>query len=227
MGSSFVSHGRAVVKTVGFITTWMMLCAALLLGGIMPGMAESGTMTTVTHRVGSGDTIRGILTRHNCISSMGSYSQLRDEFARLNPGLPHSSALVAGQDIQVPHGAVGGACLRADLTRVVRVEFETGATSEKVRVYLDGPVLPDLFMLKNQTPHRLVCDFDETLPRENMRREISTQGRLIRKIRVGHEDKPFRRARIVLELADTLAGRVDQLFFEQESLFVLTVHEAF
>ncbi len=215
------------MKAAGFIMTWMVLCAALVLGRVEPGVAESGTMTTATHRVGPGETIRGILTRHNCISSMGLYSQLRDEFARLNPGLPHSGALVAGQEIRVPQGATGGACLRADLNHVVRVEFETGATSESVRVYLDGPVLPDLFMLKSQTPHRLVCDFDDTLPRKDLRREILTQGRLISKIRIGHEDKPFRRTRIVLEVPETLTGRVDQLFFEQESLFVLTVHEAF
>lgn len=205
-------------------TVWALgLCvAALVLGSIVPAWAGSAT-----HRVVSGDTIRSILLRHNCVTSMAGYSRLREEFTRLNPELPHSGALVAGQDIRTPHNDRAGACLPLTLARVVRVEFEAGTTSEKIRIYLDGPVLPDLFMLRNQSPHRLVCDFDETLPRAGLIREIPTQGRLVRKIRIGHEDKPFHRARIVAELEDALAGQIEQLFFEQESLFVLTVHEAF
>ena len=45
------------------------------------------------------------------------------------------------------------------------------------------------------------------------------------KIRVGHEDKPFKRARIVLDVVEPLIGRIEQEFFEQESLFTITVFE--
>lgn len=197
------------------------LCVMVLILANVPARAES-----TVHRVVAGDTLRGILTRYNCVRSMARYSQLREEFARLNPAIFHSGMLVEGMDIQVPRGDKGGGCLQGALARVVRLEFEAGTTSETVRVYLDGPVLPDLFMLKTQSPHRLVCDFDDTLPRADLVREMPVEGRLVRKIRVGHEDKPFRRARIVLELEDVLAGRVEQFFFERESLFAVTVHEA-
>lgn len=212
------------MKQGAFVTIWSLgLClAALLLGAAFPAWGGSAT-----YRVVSGDSIRSILLRHNCVRSMAGYSQLREEFARLNPTLLHSGLLVAGQDIRIPRDDTTGACLKPAPARVVRVEFEAGATSEKIRVYLDGPVLPDLFMLKKPSPRRLVCDFDETLPREGLQREIQTKGRLVRKIRIGHEDKPFHRARVVLELEESLAGQVEQLFFEQESLFVLTVREAF
>lgn len=204
------------------------LCvAALFPGYIGPVRAETAPPATETHRVVPGDTIRGILLAYNCVSSMATYGQLRDEFARLNPDAPYSGALMEGQEVTVPRFPGGGACLRESTERVVRVEFETGTISETVRVYLDGPVLPDLFMLKNQSPHRLVCDFDGTLPGEGLPREITTHGRLVQKIRVGHEDKPFRRARVVLDLVDPLIGTVEQYFFEQESMLVLTVHEAF
>jgi len=70
-----------------------------------------------------------------------------------------------------------------------------------------------------------VCDFDGALPMADLPREILCQGRMVQKIRVGHEDKPFKRARIVLDVVEPLIGRIEQEFFEQESLFTITVFE--
>jgi len=119
----------------------------------------------------------------------------------------------------------GKACLFFEEQRIVRVEFEAFASAERVRIYLDGPVLPDLFTLKTALPVRVVCDFDGALPAADLAREIPCDGRMVRKIRVGHEDKPFKRARIVLDVEEPLIGRIEQEFFEQQSLFTITVFE--
>jgi hypothetical protein len=157
---------------------------------------------------------------------MSQYFSVREAFTGLNPGVFHSALLVPGTEVSVPvlfKSAAG--CLAFREQRIVRIEFEGAGAVEKVLVYLDGPVLPDVFTLKQTQPVRVVCDFDGVLPEAGLQREIDTPGRMVRKLRVGHEDKPFKRARVVLEVDDTLAGRITQEFFEQESLFVLTVHE--
>ena len=187
----------------------------------------AGDSSTKKHKVAAGESIRGLLLQYGCISSMLDYAKAREDFAKLNPGIFHSALLAPGATVSMPVSAKdsGGGCLSFAEQRIVRVEFETTASAEQVRIYLDGPVLPDLFMLKKEPPVRVVCDFDGVLPIEGLPREILSQGRIIRKIRVGHEDKPFKRARVVLEVDEALTGRVEQEFFERESLFLITIHE--
>ena len=179
------------------------------------------------HRVAAGDSIRQLLLKYGCITSMGEYAKVRDVFARLNPGISHSALLAPGGDVSVPVFVKnsGKTCLSFVEQRIVRVEFESLASAERVRIYLDGPVLPDVFTLKTALPVRLVCDFDGALPMADLPREILCEGRMVQKIRVGHEDKPFKRARIVLDVVEPLIGRIEQEFFEQESLFIITVFE--
>lgn len=179
------------------------------------------------HRVVEGDSIRQLLLKYGCVTSMVEYAEVRGSFAKLNPGLFHSALLVPGTDVSVPvfEKNSGKACLFFEEQRIVRVEFETFASAERVRIYLDGPVLPDVFTLKTALPVRVVCDFDGALPAADLAREIPCDGRMVRKIRVGHEDKPFKRARIVLDVEEPLIGRIEQEFFEQQSLFTITVFE--
>jgi hypothetical protein len=179
------------------------------------------------HRVVEGDSIRQLLLKYGCVTSMGEYAKVRDVFTKLNPGIFHSALLTPGADVSVPvfKENSGNACLLFEEQRIVRVEFESMGSAERVRVYLDGPVLPDVFTLKTALPVRVVCDFDGALPKPDLIREIPCDGRMVRKIRVGHEDKPFKRARIVLDVVEPLIGRIEQEFFEQESLFMITVFE--
>jgi len=199
----------------------------LILAFLVPaGCPLAAGQPSVRHKVVQGDCIRSLLLGSNCVTSMSQYFSVREAFAGLNPGVFHSALLVPGTEVSVPvlfKSAAG--CLAFREQRIVRIEFEGGGAVEKVLVYLDGPVLPDVFTLKQTQPVRVVCDFDGVLPEAGLQREIDTPGRMVRKLRVGHEDKPFKRARVVLEVDDTLAGRITQEFFEQESLFVLTVHE--
>lgn len=196
----------------------------LILAVACPSLAAGPE--TVRRKIVQGDTIRGLILGANCISSMEDYSRVREAFAGLNPDLAHSALLKPGIEVPVPVLFKGKGCLSFREQRIVRVEFEGGADMEKVFVYLDGPVLPDVFTLRQTQPVRVVCDFDGVLPEAGLQRDVDAGGRMIRKVRVGHEDKPYRRARVVLDVDEAVAGRVEQEFFEQKSLFVLTVREA-
>jgi hypothetical protein len=185
--------------------------------------AEPGV---IRHQVREGDCIRSLLLRYNCLSSMLEYAQVRESFARLNPGIQYSGQLTAGAVLSVPSIKSGKkGCMAFQDARVVRVEFESIFLAERVRIHLDGPVLPDLFLLDKTLPMRVVCDFDGALPQPDLVREVDCQGRMIHKIRIGHEDKPYQRARVVLDVDENLMGRIEQEFFERESQFVLTIYE--
>lgn len=176
----------------------------------------------VRHQVREGDNIRSLLLKYNCLSSMLEYAQARETFDRLNPDILHSGQLAVGAVLPVPSIKSGRkGCLAFENVRIVRVEFESTFLAERIRIHLDGPVLPDLFMIDK----RVVCDFDGTLPQSGLVREIDCQGRMIHKIRIGHEDKPYQRARVVLDVDENLTGKIEQEFFERESQFVLTIFE--
>lgn len=212
------------MKRSSLLCLWFLLSGAILL---VPLPARAQEFAARSHKVVEGDTIRGLLLKYGCVSSMLDYSRAREEFSKLNPGLFHSALLAPGSSVQVPElkSGKGKGCLPFDELRIVRVDFETTPGAEHVRIHLDGPVLPDVFVLKQTHPVRVVCDFDGTLPQAGLVRELPVEGRVVRKIRIGHEDKPFKRARVVMEVEEPLAGRIEQEFFERESLFVIKVFE--
>ena len=181
-----------------------------------------------SHKVVEGESIRQLLLKNNCVTSMVEYATIRDAFANLNPGISNSALLLPGSTVSVPAFAdgAGKTCLTLEEQRIMRVEFESLATFERVRIYLDGPVLPDVFTLKTALPVRQVCDFDAALPQEGLPRDIACEGRLVKRMRIGHEDKPFKRARVVLDVEEPLIGRIEQEFFEQQSLFTITLFDA-
>ncbi|GEM_PF-1623350 len=202
-----------------------------LLASLSGGSVFAGEFGSRVHRVVAGDSIRGLLLGSACAASMQEYALAREAFAKLNPGIMHSGLLTPGSTISVPvrqKQPVRG-CLPFVEQRVVRVEFEIVPAGERVRVYLDGPVLPDVFMLDRGVnpgiPARVVCDFDGALPLDGLIREMPVGGRMVRDLRIGHQDKPYKRARVVLEIEESLAGRIEQEFVEQESVFLITVHD--
>jgi len=209
-------------------TCFSSLLCSFLFALCLPGSLFAAEHSVRPHRIVEGDSIRQLLLQYGCVSSMGEYAGMRDAFARLNPGISHSMLLTPGVDVSVPVPSKkpGRTCLPFDEQRIVRVEFETLTSAERVRVYLDGPVLPDVFTLKTAIPVRVVCDFDGALPQAELPRDIACDGRMVHRIRVGHEDKPFKRARVVLDVEEGLIGRIEQEFFEQESLFTITIFDA-
>jgi hypothetical protein len=211
---------RSTRYTCLLCSIFLVLCA--------PGILFSADQATRVHRVAEGDSIRQVLLQYACVTSMGEYAEFRDAFLKLNPDILHSGLLIPGADIKVPVWTKKSkkSCLVFEEQRIVRVEFEPLTSAERVLVYLDGPVLPDVFTLKTAEPVRVVCDFDGTLPQTDLIRDIATDGRMVHRVRVGHQDKPFMRARVVLDVDESLIGRIEQEFFEQESLFSITVFDA-
>lgn len=181
----------------------------------------------VAHRVAAGETIRSLILKNNCISTMLEYSRAREAFAQFNPAVPYSLELKPGSTVTVPasSGAAGSGCLAYREQKIVRIDFESNSLGEQIRVYLDGPVLPDLFVLKN-TPVRVVCDFDGVQPAADLPRALECNGRMVQRVRVGYEEKPLKRARVVLDVNDKTVGRIEQEYFEKESLFLITVFSA-
>lgn len=211
---------RSTRYTCLMCSIFLVLCA--------PGILLSSDQSARIHRVAEGDSIRRVLLQYACVTSMDEYAKLRGAFSKLNPDIIHSGLLASGADIQVPLWAKKSkkSCLVFEEQRIVRVEYEAFASAERVLVYLDGPVLPDVFTLKTADPVRVVCDFDGTLPQSDLTRDIAADGRMVHRVRVGHQDKPFMRARVVLDVDESLIGRIEQEFFEQESLFTITVFDA-
>lgn len=180
-----------------------------------------------SHRVAAGETIRSLILENNCITTMLDYSRAREAFAEFNPTVPYSLELKQGSSVTVPTGAgnTGSGCLTYREQKIVRIDFESNSLGEQIRVYLDGPVIPDLFVLKND-PVRVVCDFDGVQPAADLQRAIDCNGRMVQRVRVGYEEKPLKRARIVLDVNDQTVGRIEQEYFEKESLFLITVFSA-
>lgn len=219
---------RVMNRSLRFLVSFLLWTLFVSWSDCAVSAEEFGTRA---HRVAAGDSIRSLLLGSVCVTSMQEYVRAREAFAKLNPAIMHSGLLAPGSTVSVPAGqrkSVRG-CLPFTEQRVVRVEFETVTSGERVRIYLDGPMLPDVFTLKSDlnpgVPARVVCDFDGALPRAGLTREMPVKGRMVHHLRIGHEDKPYKRARIVLEIDESLTGRIEQEFVEQESLFLLTVHE--
>lgn len=204
----------------------------LVLGAIIfwlffhPGLLWANKIDHQPHELGAQDSISSLLLRYTCITSMDDYRQAQEAFGQLNPGIVYSDQLQVGATVLVPvFKKPGPGCLSYQSGQILRVEFEPGIKQEVVRIYLDGPVLPHVFTLKDQDSSRLVCDFDGFLPQTDLERHYEPQGRLIHKIRVGHQDKPLARARVVLELDPGVDTKIQNEFMDHESIFVLTIIE--
>ena len=99
-------------------------------------------------------------------------------------------------------------------------------TSEKdmetVKVDLERVFVPETFVLEGDRP-RIVCDFFGATLHPDVKKEIAVNGQYIEKIRIGAYENPERKIRIVLDLAVGKDYEVQQVFFEKESLFSLSV----
>lgn len=211
-------------KYVFFICKLFLVVVFLVLGTSFLWAADDFTRQSYT--VAPEDSIRSILLAHTCVTSMQDYTQAREAFAKLNPKISYSQQLQTGTKVMVPvFIKPGPGCLSFRSAQIMRVDFEARADRELVSIYLDGPIVPDMFTLENQLLTRVVCDFDGALPAPELQRDYEDLGRLVHKVRLGHEDKPFSRARVVLEVDTNLAGRIESEFVEHESLFILTVIE--
>jgi len=95
-------------------------------------------------------------------------------------------------------------------------------SQEKVFFLLSGFYPPEIFGLKGENP-RVVCDFFNIRLGDVLPGEIDTNGALIHSIRVGvHEASPPK-VRVVLDLAPDRDYDIQQEFFQEERVFLITV----
>jgi hypothetical protein len=103
------------------------------------------------------------------------------------------------------------------------IRFEkVSDTEEKVFFMLNGFHPPEIFALKGEEP-RVVCDFLNTRLGNVANRLLDTQGALIQSIRVGVHTSAKFKIRVVIDLAPNQNYDIQQRFFQEESIFLITV----
>lgn len=107
------------------------------------------------------------------------------------------------------------------LLREIRFE-KVSDTEEKVFFMLNGFYPPKVFGLKGDDP-RVVCDFLNTRLGSAANRLIDTQGALIQSIRVGVHTSFNFKIRVVMDLVPNRDYDIQQEFFQEESVFLITV----
>lgn len=100
--------------------------------------------------------------------------------------------------------------------------LESGA--ERARFLLSEPRPPKTFTLEDGNP-RLVCDFSGAVLGEGVEALIPSDGKWIRRIRVGYHAGTPGKVRAVLDLTAGPDYEVRQMILEKESLYFLIVQE--
>ncbi len=93
---------------------------------------------------------------------------------------------------------------------------------ESVKILLDRFSPPETFVLEGENP-RIVCDFFAAVPHPDIEPEMVLKGDFISKIRIGAYAEPEKKVRVVLDLVPSKNYEVQQIFFEKENLYVLSV----
>ena len=98
-------------------------------------------------------------------------------------------------------------------------------SEERVLFTLNGFYPPEVLALKGEKP-RVVCDFLNTRFENTSNRSMETNGNFIQEIRVGIYTSPQRKTRVVLDLAPNQNYDIQQVFFQKENIFLISVSPA-
>ncbi len=93
---------------------------------------------------------------------------------------------------------------------------------ETVKILLDRFFPPETFVLEGDNP-RIVCDFFNAVPHPDIESEMVLKGDCIVKVRMGPYEHPEKKVRIVLDLVPDNHYEVQQIFYEAENLYCITV----
>jgi hypothetical protein len=85
---------------------------------------------------------------------------------------------------------------------------------------LKGFQTPNTFTIDGNRP-RLVCDFQTARLEPGVKPRIPVSGNLIKDIRVAYHADPAAKVRVVLDLQVDRNYEVEQIYFRQESQFIL------
>ena len=115
----------------------------------------------------------------------------------------------------------------ADFT-IKEIRFEAADTAERtetVHVMLNALLYPTTFALVEGTP-RVVCDFINAEPAEDINRTIEANGRYIKRIRTGVHTNPEIKTRVVLDLVPDRNYTIQQIASSKNNRFSIVVRVA-
>jgi hypothetical protein len=115
----------------------------------------------------------------------------------------------------------------ADFT-IKEVQFAAADTpehTETVHIIMNGLLSPTIFALTEGTP-RVVCDFINAEPAPTINRTIETNGRYIKRIRIGIHSKPETKTRVVLDLVPDGDYTIRQIPSPKDNRFSIVVSVA-
>jgi len=103
------------------------------------------------------------------------------------------------------------------------IRWEEGADGrDNVTITLDRKAIPQIFRLEGGNP-RIVLDFLYTKVDKGVPMKTAAEGIYVKGIRIGKYLKPVQKTRVVLDLAVGKDLFVDQIFYEKDNRYVITV----
>lgn len=105
----------------------------------------------------------------------------------------------------------------------IRVELAEGGP-EKVFFLVNGFYPPRYLALEGDSP-RIACDFFGARLGKGVGRCIEVNGRLIQQIRTAVHGGKEPKVRVVLDLVPGKSYDVEQIFYQKDNLYVITVKE--
>ena len=106
------------------------------------------------------------------------------------------------------------------------IQFETPSDDEeRITFKLNGTYIPKIFALKGEKP-RVVFDFPDTKTARLLNNIINTNGKFIKRIRIGIHGEPHPKTRVVFDLIEDKEIDFKQKFDTKKNALIITVHYA-
>jgi hypothetical protein len=106
------------------------------------------------------------------------------------------------------------------------ITFEAPSDNEERIIFkLNGTHIPKIFSIDGEQP-RVVFDFTDTTTAKIINNIINTNGKLIKRIRVGIHEGPNPKTRVVLDLLPNKEIDYEQNFDKKKNALIVTVHYA-
>ena len=96
---------------------------------------------------------------------------------------------------------------------------------ERITFKLNGTYIPKIFAIKGEKP-RVVFDFPDTKPARVLNNIINTNGKFIKRIRIGIHEEPHPKTRVVFDLLPDKKIDFKQDFDRKKNALIITVHDA-
>lgn len=96
---------------------------------------------------------------------------------------------------------------------------------ERITFSLNELNIPKIFAMKGEKP-RVVFDFQETKPSRLLKNTINTNGKFIKRIRVGIHNEPTRKTRVVFDLMPDQDVDFKQNFDKENNALIISVFQA-